>query len=218
MTNTEEVRTSIPLADDDPRTLFGRAVAAGSSVIAAVHPGQLDDPTPCEAFDVRQLIGHLVGVLERVATIGRGEDPFGPQPELEVGDDAWLAAWTDAAHRVQAAWSDDAKLGQVVDLPWSHLSAGETLTSTYLSEVTLHTWDLATATSQQPAWDAHVVSVALDGLKKILPADRAEVFAQAREAMPPEMRDFEDPYGPVVEVGHDAPLIEQLVAWSGRRP
>ncbi len=96
------------IAGDDPRALFARAVDLGGSVIDAVRPDQLSDPTPCPDFDVRGLLGHLVTVLERVAALGRGDDPFDLPPRAEVGDDGWAAAWRCAAHGVRTAWSDDA--------------------------------------------------------------------------------------------------------------
>ena len=45
-------------------------------------------------------------------------------------------------------WADDALLDLTVELPWATLSGTEVLAS-YTGELTLHTWDLATATGQQ---------------------------------------------------------------------
>jgi hypothetical protein len=36
--------------------------------------------------------------------------------------------------------------------------------------------------------------------------------------MPPALRDFADPFADAVPVSDDAPLIDRLVAWNGRRP
>ena len=208
-----------PFGRDDPRALLAKAVALGGDVIAAVRPHQLHDPTPCEEYDVRQLLGHLVGVLRRVAAIGRGEDALGVPVELDGGaDDGWPQAWSDAAHEVQAAWSDDATLQRPVRLPWAELPGGATLLM-YTSEITVHTWDLATATGQQPAWDPQVVEAAFVAIRRGLPAEgRRARFAAIRQGMPPERGGFADPFGEVVDVPADAPLIERLVAWTGRRP
>jgi uncharacterized protein (TIGR03086 family) len=135
---------AIPMFDDDPRAVFARAVTLGGTVIAAVHRDQLDGPTAGPERDVRELLGRLVGVLRRVAVIGRGEDPLGvPAVVSGLDDGAWLDAWLTAAWEVVAVWSDDTVLTR--RLPWAELSGAATLAA-YTSEVTLHTWDLAAAT------------------------------------------------------------------------
>ena len=87
-----------------------------------------------------------------------------------VDDDRWSHAWLRAGRRAAAAWSDDAVLGQPMALPWIEGSGAEVLAS-YFSEVTVHTWDLATATGQRPDWDDAVVAAALEGARRILPAE-----------------------------------------------
>ena len=206
-----------PLADDDPRALFGRAVSLAGSVIASVRPDQLDDPTPCTDYDVRALLDHLMTVLHRVAALGRGDDPFA-LPGVDVADDGWVEAWFDAARDVQAAWSDDDALTRVMRLPWAELP-GAGLLAAYTAEVTLHTWDLATATGQQPPWDDRVAVVAYEAMRRALPGEGRTAILEAVVArMPAHSRAGGLPFGEPVEVGADAPLIDRLVAWSGRRP
>jgi len=119
---------------------------------------------------------------------------------------------------VQAAWTDDAVLDRIVVLPWSQLPAGETLCG-YTNEVTVHTWDLAVATGQRPAWDPQVVSVALAAIQGILPAaDRAAILAAAAAAVPEPLRGFPPPFAEAIEVAPTAPVIDRLVAWNGRDP
>ena len=72
-----------------------------------------------------------------------------------------------------------------------------------MSEITTHTWDLACATGQRPAFDDGVVGLSL---------------ATMQIALPPEMRGGEVPFAAPVPVADDAPAIDRLVAWVGRRP
>jgi uncharacterized protein (TIGR03086 family) len=160
-----------PLDDDDPRTAFAHAVALATAVIGRVGPSQLANPTPCTDFDVRGLLDHLVLVLRRVAAIGRGDDPFGPPVFASVEGDGWQGAWLAAGRDVQDAWADDAALRRIVRLPWSQDTGARTLVA-YLNEVTVHTWDLATATGQRPAWDPKVVGLAFEVIR-FLPAPGA---------------------------------------------
>jgi uncharacterized protein (TIGR03086 family) len=206
------------LGADDPRVVFAKAVALAGTVVGGIAPDQLDDPTPCDDYDVRGLVGHLVGALDRVAVVGRGEDPMSVDAATPgVPDDGWAAVWATAAHALEAAWTDPAALARTVRLPWARLTGAQTLAA-YTSEVTVHTWDLAVATGQRPAWDPEVLEVAFAAIRAGMPAEgRAERFAEVRAAMPPGAWTG-DPFAPAVEVAADAPLVDRLVAWTGRRP
>jgi uncharacterized protein (TIGR03086 family) len=203
---------------DDPRAVFARAVSIASTAIAAVRPDQLTDPTPCEEYDVERLLGHLVGLMRRVAAMGRGEDPMTVPSEAErVEPDAWLPAWTSTTREVQDAWADDATLTCTIVLPWATMLGGATL-ATYTNEVSVHTWDLAVATGQAVAWDPAVLEVALDAVSW-MPADhRLEEFDAVVERMPVERRPSGPPFAEAVAVPADAPIIDRLVAWNGRDP
>jgi uncharacterized protein (TIGR03086 family) len=206
-TTTATTTTTAPpeLTPDDPRLAFAKAIALGGTVVAGVRADQMDLPTPCEHMNVHQLLGHLVAALQRHAAVGRGDDdPFGwsDNPIVDVPGDRWTTEWTEAAHEIQAAWTDPALLGTMITVPWATLP-GAVLIGIYTSEVTVHSWDLAKATGQHPAWDDEVVGGAL---------------AVMRAGLPAESRGGEIPFAAVVPVPADAPLIDQLVAWNGRDP
>lgn len=189
-------------------------MATAGDVVAGVRPDQLAAPTPCPEMDVRTMLTHLVGVLDRIAALGRGDDPFAVT-ETTVADGGWADAWAAAARGAAGAWADDAVLERPMALPWLQGSGAEILTS-YLSELTVHTWDLATATEQQPDWDDAVVTAALEA-PEILPAeDRLALFEQISAAM--GLDEVAVPFAEAVPVPDDAPAIDRLVAWNGRDP
>lgn len=210
--------TTKTLQETDPRFAFAKAVQTGTELFRALQPADLDKPTPCGDFDVRGLAGHLVEVLRRVADLGRGLGAFEAGSAVAVADDELLAAWLEAAHDVQSVWSDDAVLERQITLPWSDRNGGDTLRTSYVNEVLVHTWDLAQAIGFEPAWDERALAVAFEGIQEVLPADRKEDFEAARAQMPEDMRDFPDPFAPPIPVAADAPLIDKLVAWNGRTP
>jgi uncharacterized protein (TIGR03086 family) len=199
----------------DPRPILDRAIATCGAVIGGVRPAQLTEPTPCTDMDVRALLAHLIGVLDRVAALGNGENPFAVT-ETPVADDRWPDAWREAGRRAADAWSDDAVLERPMALPWIEGSGAEVLAS-YFSELTVHTWDLATATGQQPDWDDAVVAAAFDAARRILPAEnRRALYEQVSAA-----RGFDEvavPFAEAVPISDDAPAIDRLVAWNGRDP
>lgn len=187
----------------DPRPAFDRAATLACDVVAGVRTDQLTAPTPCAEYDVRALVGHLVSVLRRIAAVGRGEPALSvPQVSADVPDDSWGAAARAAADDIREVWSDDAVLGRELQLPFGTLPGAAAL-ATYTGEITTHTWDLAVATGQRPAWDDDVVAQAL-------PAIRAKLPASGRG---PGI-----PFADAVPVPDDAPPVDRLVAWQGRDP
>ena len=219
MTTTTASTPSTNLSIEDPRPAFAKAITTAGIVIAAVRPDQMTQPTPCDEFDVRGLIGHFLAALQRVTIVGRDGDPFAVGDSVEsLADDAWLSAWTTLAEEAQTVWADDAILVRPTRLPWAPESGAQALAS-YVAEFTVHTWDLAVATNQSPDWDDEVVALGLAFMRDALPiVGRKEMFAAIRAQMGIDGDVGGDPYGAAVPVAMDAPLIEQLVAHNGRAP
>ena len=198
----------------DPRAILDRAIATGGAVIAGVRPAQLAAPTPCPEMDVRAMLSHLVGVLDRIAALGNDEDPFSVT-ETHAPDDDWSDAWATSGTHAAAAWRDEAVLERPMALPWIQGSGAEVLAS-YFSELTVHTWDLATATGQQPDWDDTVVAAALEA-RHFLPAEnRRARYEEISAAM--GLDEVGVPFAEAVPIPDDAPAIDRLVAWNGRDP
>jgi uncharacterized protein (TIGR03086 family) len=206
MTTTTQTNTTAPSTTQqmpDPRPIHHRAMTQTESIVAAVEPGQLGNPTPCAEYDVRALLSHMVGGLNRVAIAGEGGDALArPARADDVPDDGWLAAYRTAAARAAAAWTDDAKLDVLVELPWGKIP-GRFAIAGYIQEILTHGWDLAQATGQPAERDPELAAWALAGAKRILP---------------PEGRGADVPFGPVVEVSPDAGPYAQLAGWLGRQP
>ena len=174
--------------------------------MAAVRPDQLDLPTPCAQWDVRRLLGHIVGAVTRAALVGEGEDalaspPFADPATADWPAAYWAAAYREAADRAIGAWSDDAKLDALFAVPWGKVPGRGAVTG-YVQEVLAHGWDLAVATGQEAEGDPSLAEFALDF---------------ARRALPPEIRP-EAPFGAVVEPPPGAGPYARLAAWLGRTP
>ena len=117
----------------DPRHMYTRALEQTEAIIEKVEPGQLGEPTPCPDYDVRALLSHMVGGLNRAATIGEGGDGLAVPTRVDgVPDDGW---------------ADDAKLDTPVRVPWGQVP-GRAAVNGYVQEVLTHGWDLAKATGQ----------------------------------------------------------------------
>lgn len=218
MNTTEHVSPTNTLSPSDPRAVFAAAVGTAGEVIATVQPHQTGLPTPCADIDVSGMFGHLLMVLERVAALGAGRDPMDLPDEKEVPLAGWTAEWLAAAHRVQQAWTDPEVLERQMWLPWAEGPGGQMLGS-YTAELTVHTWDLATALGHGVEWDARALATSWEVYQAMLPpGDRQARFDEVRAQMPPEYPVGPPPFLDAVDLPADAPLIERIVAWTGRQP
>lgn len=203
-------------ADDDPRAPLVRAADVAVDVVQAIRPNQHHLPTPTD-MDVAELGEHLVMAVRRVAFAGRGE-PLTQWPidAADVAPGDWGAAIGQAVDDVVEAWTADI-FDRPTTVPWGTFPGHEVL-AIYANEIVVHTWDLAQATGQAPTWDDELLRVATDVIHKQLPdADRKPMW-DAFAASLPEGIPWEDPFANAVPVPDDAPAIDKLVTWNGRRP
>jgi uncharacterized protein (TIGR03086 family) len=186
----------------DPRPAFSSAVAVLLTTADGVCAGQLTAPTPCTDFDVSALLAHVLHVLRRITTAGRGADIESTPRVTAAPEEGWPVALRTAAAELAGVWADDAVLDAVLRLPFGTLP-GRAALATWVGEVTTHTWDLAVATGQSPAWDDAAATLGLAAIHGKLPAaDRGPGV----------------PFADAVAVPDDAPVVERLVAWQGRDP
>jgi uncharacterized protein (TIGR03086 family) len=215
---TDAGTTDTSSAPVDARPQLRKALRLAGTVIDAVRPDQLALPTSCDEFDVERMRGHLLGVALRVAAIGRGEGPFNSPDVVEAEpDEGWTAAWVAASEAAIDAWAPEHVLTDTVQVPWTTMPGWDALTI-YVNEVTVHTWDLATAIGLEPVWDDAVLDVSLQAMVRQIPDEhRTEIFEAAFAHLPPDL-DVSYPFGPAVPIAADAPFIDRLVAYNGRDP
>ncbi|MEX0659241.1 MAG: TIGR03086 family metal-binding protein [Egibacteraceae bacterium] len=137
--------------------LHRRACAEFGARVKVVDADQWHAPTPCEEWDVRDLVAHLVDecrwtpellagrTIEEVADALAG-DPLGDDP---------VAAWDEAVTAATAA------AGAVDPERTVHLSFGDCPARYYLTQLTadhlIHAWDLARAIGTDEVLDAELV-------------------------------------------------------------
>ncbi|MQS12081.1 TIGR03086 family protein [Streptomyces kaniharaensis] len=188
-------------AHQDPRPQYFRALDQLEKLVAEITPDLLDRPTPCEEFTLRQLLGHIVGGIHRLAYMGEGgraEDVVAATGVLP--DDAWPAALQRARARVEAAWADDAKLNRPTFAPWGEVP-GAAAVGGYVMEAVTHSWDVAQALGTGFPLDDALAHTALAIAEMVLPAER---------------RGGEVPFAEVRLVAADADVHTRLAAWLGR--
>ncbi|MEU0672413.1 TIGR03086 family metal-binding protein [Streptomyces sp. NPDC006172] len=192
-----DIATTLDLA---PQARIVARLAAG------VRDEQLDGPTPCPRYAVRNLLGHLTHLAVAFRDAARKDlgpttdtNPDATLPELPTG---WREELPTALDALAEAWRDPAaRTGMTraggIDLP------GEIAVAVAADELVVHGWDLARATGQEYAPDPAAVR-----------ASHAFLRAAAEEADGGGGGIF----GPVVPVPKDAPLLARTVGLSGRDP
>ncbi|MFE7193853.1 TIGR03086 family metal-binding protein [Kitasatospora sp. NPDC057541] len=185
----------------DPRPLYLLALDQLEKLLAEVRPEDLDRSTPCAEYDLRALLGHVVGGIHRFAYTGEGGLSLDVAAATGgVPDDGWPAALGRARARVTAAWAEDTKLDRPTSVPWGEVS-GRDAVGGYLLETVIHSWDIARALGTGLPLDERLGETAL---------------AIARVALPAERRGGGVPFAPVQPAPDDADVYTRLAAHSGR--
>jgi len=143
----------------DETTALERAYEDLGRVVAELSADELALPTACPGWDVRALLNHTLGAAVMFTLVNSGVAAEEDAGDL-VADDAIAAlAQTSAANL--AAWRHEGAREGERTYPWGTFPAGVGLCIN-VSEVALHSWDIATATGQEARIDPDVARVVYD--------------------------------------------------------
>jgi uncharacterized protein (TIGR03086 family) len=140
--------------------------------VAAVRPDQWGAPTPCEGWDVRELVNHVVGEERWTVPLlaGRTIEEVGDSLDGDLLGDDPAAAATQAAGAAQ-----DALIEPVLREATVLLSYGEESAAEYARQLAadhlVHGWDLAVAIGAEPRLDPEAVAAVASWFK-----DREELY------------------------------------------
>src|SRR3712207_5144055 len=149
----------------DIRELDRRAMDVSAGIVAVITPDQLDNPTPCQGWLLRDLLAHILGQYHGFALAASGRptslEDFRPRP-VRVED--LVASYTAAADRVSAAFAEPGVLERKFFLP--EIRDGGSFPATaaigfHLVDEVVHAWDLARSIGVPVDFDAEVEKVAL---------------------------------------------------------
>jgi uncharacterized protein (TIGR03086 family) len=180
-----------------------RAFASTRSVLATITADQLANPTPCESWQVRELINHIIGGSFWFAeSTNAGVAPAPPTTDFTTGD--MVATYTDGIARAVDAFGREGALEKMITLPFGTIP-GELYLGIATTDAFAHGWDLARATGQSTDLDPELAAELLEG---------ARVFIQ------PAFRgdDGERPFGLEQPAPTDATNADVLAAFLGRKP
>jgi uncharacterized protein (TIGR03086 family) len=179
------------MPEPDLLTLYDRASAWTLTKVTGTAGGALDQPTPCDDWDVRTLMDHMLDTQRYFTAVARGEDTAPPSqtpPQLSGDDPA--ASFERGRHALLDAFGE----------PGVAERTGPALGIAFADQL-LHGWDLAKATEQDATMPP--------GL-----ADAAYRFIHAR------FTDDQRPgiFKPAVAAPPSATPQQELLAYTGRDP
>lgn len=166
--------------------LLRRTVSELQRLVDNTKPEQLDQPTLCTEWKVRDLLNHLTGGATMFAmSVEDGDVADDVVGQLlgtdQLGDD-YKGAVTSASKRAIAAFEQPGALEKMVKLPFGTMPAAVAL-NIAVFDVTTHCCDLAHATDQQVDDEELLASALSIGQQMIGPEMRASgLFAEERPA------------------------------------
>ena len=178
------------------------AADAAARTVGNVHESELGRPTPCDDWDVRTLLNHLI-VWTSYSLEARAHGDSVAQDLIDrdfAADPGFAAGYRAQLDRALTAWSDPAKWEGSLNVMGSPTPAAD-VAALNIAEMVLHGWDLASATGQRYTVSDAAAAAATQAVEA-----NADLFRQ--------YKGFAEP----VEVPASASALDRLLATSGRDP
>ena len=160
--------------------------------VTAVPADAWDNPAPCEGWVARDVVRHIVDTTSYF---------LGESVDVPSVDDGPVAAWTAIRDITQAALDDPEAMQQERETPMGTMTIEKLIGRFGITDLLVHTWDLARAT----------------GLDETLDAEEMRRAYKLMEPNEERMR-AGGAFGPRVEVPDDADEQAKFLAFTGRRP
>ncbi len=163
-------------------TLIASGLDQAVTIVESISADQLDLPTPCSKWNVQELTDHLVNSAAQMAVMAQGGEP--DWSALSDHHDEPAPVLRQAANDIVAAFEagTNAPEGMVV------------------SELAVHTWDLATALGRDT--------------DELDPALAEAGYAFMSKSLTDERRG--DAFDPELQAPEGANAYERIAAFAGR--
>jgi uncharacterized protein (TIGR03086 family) len=142
----------------DPASSYAKALDSTRKFFAGMGDVNLDAPTPCGEWSVRELINHILYGTVWIEDVfdGKTIEDVGSKYDGDLLGDNPLAAYDDAIGRAKRAVAKPGAMDQVCHLRRGDASGGDYLTSMF-TDAFIHGWDLAKGTGQDATLDQELV-------------------------------------------------------------
>ncbi len=175
---------------------YERITAQFTDRVRAVPAAAWNNPSPCDGWTARDVVGHLTEWIPAFFASQGVEFPTVPS----VQDDP-VAAWETVQSTIAQALAEPTMAAKQIETPFSTQSLAETVDMIVTGDVFTHTWDLARATGQSETLDP----------------DQLQRMIAAMGAMPEDVLRADGMFGPQIDVPADADDQTRFLAYAGRR-
>jgi uncharacterized protein (TIGR03086 family) len=183
-----------------PTNLLESAIASTRVVLERVDASQMRDPTPCEQWNVSQLINHIVG--EQFYFLGVLAGEIRTDKPIDFSKGKFLKAFDDGSNLCVEAFGHEGVMSEILTLPSTEIT-GFSFVRVAATDIFVHGWDLARATGQST---------------DLSPDLAAKLLVAAKIATPPIMRSVSgSPFAPERASTIGSSEADQLAAYLGRR-
>ncbi len=177
----------------DPLTAHERAQSAFAAVLVQVDTDQLEAPTPCSEWSVRDLVAHVIAGNHRVAG--------GPAPELPEDVPALVEVHAASARAAQATFAAPGGLERDY-VTRIGSTPGSVVVGMRARDALVHAWDLAKATGQPTDIEPDLAEEALE---------------VSHQIVTDQLRGPGRPFGPETRCDPGRPAGDRLAAFLGRK-
>jgi len=174
---------------------LGPAAREMNRLVEGVRDDQLEAPTPCTDWTLRELLAH-VDVFTTVFTCNARKADI---PRLDGLPDSWRTTIPEGLEELATAWREESAWQGRVSAGGVDMT-GEQNALVAVEELVVHGWDVARASGQA----FHVEDDLLG---------RVEEFQELFVARLPA---GQGPYGPAVPVAEDASRLTRILGTAGR--
>ncbi|MCM2422887.1 TIGR03086 family metal-binding protein [Streptomyces sp. RKAG293] len=177
-----------------------RALDAARWILSPVTAADLDRPTPCADWALRELLVHLVSENQGFASAVQG----GTDRAVWTGgtlDPDPIQAFAASAALVTEAFAADDVLGRTVEVREFGVLPGKVAVMMHVIDTVAHSWDVASTLGQVWELDDDLVGAALEMLLKF-----------------PLTRGPGQAFGEEIAVSGEASVADRFLAFTGRDP
>jgi uncharacterized protein (TIGR03086 family) len=181
-----------------------QAFADTRQILANVQPDQLDLPSPCASWKVRDVVNHLVAGSQWFgASVAAGTSPELDEAAMsKFADGDYLAEFDKGVAATIAAFGAPGAQEKMVTLPFGTMP-GSAFMGLAMTDTFTHGWDVAKATGQSTDIDPALAEQLLVGSKMAI-----QDSIRGNEPMP---------FGPEQQAPAGASAADRLAAFLGRK-
>jgi uncharacterized protein (TIGR03086 family) len=183
-------------------------LAAVDPILARVRPEDLDRPTPCTGWTLRDLLRHMVGHHRGFAAAARGATP--PDPAVwdaaTIDEDDPYGSYRAAADDVTAAFGEDGLPGRKLAVHIYGTFPARIALTMHSVDFLGHGWDVARSIGAPDELDADLCTTGL------------AIAARWPDTPATWGTGPQSPFRPRIAVPEDAPAYQRLMGFLGRDP